>query len=133
VIGGLALLGILVYIGFFWRGLSAQDRYAEGFVIETCPVCGRGHLTVETHTDRMFGIPRPRSTVRCSECRSVLREVGDRRWRYAVDPPENPAMYARYNGRVVDEDALKSIRIVPRVSDVRPPSKPPTFVDDEEI
>jgi len=132
VIGALLLIAILAYVGLYWRGLAAADRYQNGFVIDTCPVCQRGHLLVETHMDRMLGIPRPRSTVRCGSCRSVLRQVGDKQWRYAVDPTENPALYARYNGKVLDEAELRTIRTLPRVVDVRPPVKPPTFVDDEE-
>ena len=97
-----------------------------------CPVCGRGHLQVETRTERLVGIPRPRSTVRCTECRSLLRQVGNRTWRYAVDPFESPALYARYNGRSIDEETLKALRTTPSTPEVRPPTKPPTFVDDEE-
>ena len=132
VIGVIALIAILVYIGLYWRGLAAQERFAEGFIVETCPVCGRGHLNVETRTDRLVGIPRPRSTVRCTECRSVLRQVGAHAWRYAVDPFESPALYARYNGRTIDEETLKSLRAGTPPPEVRPPTKPPTFVDDEE-
>jgi len=131
VLGVMALIVILVYIGLYWRGLTAQERFAEGFIIETCPVCGRGHLQVETRTERLVGIPRPRSTVRCTECRSLLRQVGKRTWRYAVDPFESPALYARYNGRSIDEETLKALRTTPSTPEVRPPTKPPTFVDDE--
>jgi hypothetical protein len=64
----------------------------------------------------------------------VLREVGSRRWRYAVDRAENPALYNQLNGRVIDEDALRALEqqspSEPPV--VRPPTKPPTFIDDEE-
>lgn len=133
VIGVLVLIVILLYVGLYWRGLAAQERFADGFLIETCPVCGRGQLTVEMRGDRVLGIPQPRATVRCSECRSVLRQVGYRRWRYAVDPFESPALYARYNARTVDETTLKSIQPLPsRPPDVRPPSKPPAFVDDAD-
>ena len=126
---------MLVYVALYWRGAAGAERYAEGFVIDTCPVCGRGQLLVETRQDRVLGIPRARSTVRCTVCRSVLREVGDRRWRYAVDRAENPAMYTRFNGQVVDEETLRSISVLPPLPGppvVRGPSRPPTFVEDEE-
>jgi hypothetical protein len=74
---------------------------------------------VETKQDRLLGIPRPRRTVRCTECRSVLREVGNRRWRYAVDPMENPALYKHYNGREIDDATLVEI-------------EPPSFTDEED-
>jgi hypothetical protein len=133
IVGGVALLLVLVYVGLYWRGLSTAERYADGFIIEQCPVCGRGHLMVETRHDRVFGIPRARTTIRCSVCRSVLRETGNRRWRYAVDRIENPVLYDRFNGRVVDEATLKSLADHPQAPASprpRPPSKPPTFEDD---
>jgi hypothetical protein len=138
VVAGLVLLLVLIYIGFYWRGLVAVDRYAKGFVVDRCPACDRGHLIVETKVDRLLGIPRPRRTVRCTECRSVLREVSPRRWRYAVDPMENPALYKHYNGREIDDATLIEIAgqpasqlnepIVPRT-----PPNPPSFTDDEDL
>jgi hypothetical protein len=90
---------------------------------------------VETRHDRLFGIPRARTTVRCSNCRSVLREAGSRRWRYAVDKIENPALYSRYNGRIIDEETLKSLADQPTTTPParRPyaPAKPPAFEDEE--
>jgi hypothetical protein len=134
VVGGGLLVLVLGYVAFYWRGLAAADRYAKGFVIERCPVCKRGHLTVETRATRVLGIPRPQAIVRCDTCRSVLREVSNRRWRYAVDRAASPTIYSQLNGRVVSEDALRSLEAAsPRESSpVRPPAKPPTFVDDEE-
>jgi hypothetical protein len=139
LVGGGVLLLVLGYILVYWRGAAALDRYANGFVIEQCPVCGRGTLEVEVRNDRMLGIPRPRWTVRCSECRSVLRQAGPRRWRYAVDRAENVTLYDRWNGIVIDEEQLKELpqqassapapRPEPRP---RPPATPPAFVDDEE-
>ena len=126
---------MLGYVGLYLRGLSAVDRYAQGFVTERCPVCGRGTLTVDARTERVLGIPRPRRAVRCDSCRSVLRETGARRWRYAVDRLENEAMFDRYNGREIDDQTLKSLAQQPLVPDEphpRPPATPPTFVDDEE-
>ncbi len=107
VIGGLVLLLVLIYVGLYLRGLAAANRYANGFVIDQCPVCRRGELIVESTPKRTFGIPGARRTVRCTHCRSVLREVGERRWRYAVDRMENVPLYDRLNNREIDEETLK--------------------------
>jgi hypothetical protein len=131
VVGGVLLLAVLTYVGFYWRGLAAGDRYAQGFVVDRCPVCSRGELEIETRVERWFGVPRPRRIVRCSSCRSVLRETGHRRWRYAVDPLENPALYKLYNGQEVDENtlvALRSGKPAPR----NRPNVPPAFMDDDD-
>ncbi len=109
LIAGIVLLLIGIYGFFYWRGLSTAERYANGFVIDTCPVCGRGHLIVETRQERLFGVPRVRHSVRCSECRSVLREVGDQEWRYAVDPIKNPSLYQQYNGQVITDEKLVAL------------------------
>lgn len=134
IVGGLFLLGVLIYVGLYWRGLAASDRYANGFVIQRCPVCHDGHLNVETRQSRVLGIPRPRSIVRCDTCRSVLREAGNHRWRYAVDPTENPTIYKRFNGKVIDESRLVALEnsMPPAPPSVQPPAKPPVFLDDEE-
>jgi uncharacterized protein YgiM (DUF1202 family) len=133
LVGGTALLLVLGYVGLYWRGLAVADRYAKGFVIPQCPVCGAGELSVETRPGRLLGIPRTRHIVRCSNCRSVLRETGNQRWRYAVDRIENPQLYDRLNGREISEAELitlaqKSERIPPVP---RPPVTPPKFLDDE--
>jgi hypothetical protein len=134
VVGAGLLALALVYFGLYWRGLAAADRYENGFVIERCPVCKRGHLSVETRQARVLGIPNARTTVRCDTCRSVLREVGNRRWRYAVDPTMNPPIYNRYNGQEVGEGLLQELekQAMPAPPQVHPPSKPPSFVDEEE-
>lgn len=134
IVGVVGLLVVVGYAGLYWRGLASLERYANGFVIEQCPVCGRGQLIVETRHDRMLGVPRGRTTIRCSVCRSVLREAGNRRWRYAVDRIENPALYERFNGRVVDEATLKTLRDqppAPRPVHPRPPASPPRFEEEE--
>jgi hypothetical protein len=132
LVGGGLLALVLGYIGLYWRGLAAADRYAEGFVIDTCPTCKRGRLAIETRQDRFLGIPRSRSLVRCDNCKSVLRESGSRRWRYAVDRAANPALYQRWNGNVIDEETLKTLVDQPVMPPkVRPPTTPPSFVDDE--
>ena len=82
----------------------------------------------------MLGIPRPRAIVRCDNCRSVLREVGNHRWRYAVDRAANPTLYSQFNGRVVTEETLKTLEEPTRHAKRRRCARrtPPTFVDDEE-
>jgi hypothetical protein len=133
VVGGVLLVLVLGYVAFYWRGLTGMERYSSGFVVDHCPVCNRGTLTVENRQERLLGIPRARRTVRCSNCRSVLRETGVRRWRYAVDPLENPTLFKLYNGREVDETTLTELAGQPTASVVvRPPSVPPSFVDDDE-
>ncbi len=109
ILAGIALFIILMYVLLVWRGQSAVDRYAKGFIIEKCPVCRVGNLEVETRTVRILGIPRPRRTIRCDNCRSLLRETGAKRWRYAVDKLANIAMYDRYNGLEVDERVLQKL------------------------
>lgn len=104
------VLGIIIlYVVLYLRGQAAVDRYAKGFVVDNCPVCRKGHLDVETRIVRWMGIPRPRRTVRCDNCRSLLRETGSHRWRYAVDKLANLAMYDRYNGLEVDERTLQKL------------------------
>ena len=134
VVGGIGLLAVLGYVGLYMRGLAAMDRYRAGFVVETCPVCRRGHLEVENRQERLLGIPQPRRIVRCDTCRSVLRETGDRRWRYAVDPVESQGLFERYNGHEIDDETLVELyqhppeQVMPAP---RPPSEPPRFVDHE--
>lgn len=138
LVGAALVALVIVYVGLYWRGLTVADRYTDGFVIDRCPVCQEGHLHVEMRRGRVFGIPQPRYSVRCDNCRSVLREAGSRRWRYAVDPTANPPIYNRFNGKVIDEPALRVLEsqaIAKRSSQppsVRPPGTLPTFVDDEE-
>jgi hypothetical protein len=97
---------LLGYALLYWRALADLGRYQDGFVVETCPICGRGHLTVDTRIERFLGIPRARRTVRCDQCRSVLRETGREKWRYAVDRLENGDLYERLNGREITEAQL---------------------------
>lgn len=135
VVGGIVLLVVLGYIGLYLRGLASAERYARGFVVDHCPVCQQGFLTIEARLDRVAGIPRARRTVRCSHCRSLLRETGNHRWRYAVDPLENSAMYERFNGREIDDNTLRSLHrqpVTPPEPRPRPPVTPPAFVDDDE-
>jgi hypothetical protein len=114
--------------------MAAAARYANGFVIDQCPVCRQGHLTVESRQNRLLGIPRPRRIVRCDVCRSVLRETGERRWRYAIDPVVNAALYERYNGREIDEADLVKLFLQPIAPDTSPklPADPPAFIDHDD-
>lgn len=134
LIAGFVLIAILAYAVLYWRGISGSERYASGFVIETCPVCQRGHLIVESRHERLFGIPRARHSVRCTACRSVLREVSNEHWRYAVDPIENPDLYQRLNGGIIDEQTLVDLAQNRSQTTSQPSassqSTPPDFVDD---
>ncbi|MGJ3240800.1 MAG: hypothetical protein ACFE0Q_18985, partial [Anaerolineae bacterium] len=113
LIGGSLFLFVVIYIWFYWQGLSTAERYANGFVIDTCPVCQRGSLQIDQRTTRILGIPNSRHTVRCDVCRSVLRQTGTERWRYAVDRLENPTMYERFNGRQVTDTDLTRLTKTP--------------------
>lgn len=134
IIGGMGVLAVISYIALYLRGLAAVDRYAAGFVVDQCPVCQRGNLHVENRQSRLLGIPRPRRIVRCDSCRSMLRETGNRRWRYAVDPAENMPLFERYNGREIDEDVLVELsrQPLPKNRPPKPPVQPPTFIDHDD-
>ena len=123
-LGGFLALGALLYAGLYVRQSVRLARYREGFMLTVCPVCEEGHLHMEERRYRLLGIPRVRRVVRCDVCRSVLREVGTRRWRYAVDGAENPALYEALNGRVLSEDEL--LRIAPEYAAMQ-------YVEDEEL
>ncbi len=124
VVGGLVSLLALLYAGVYMQQWARLARYREGFVIAVCPVCGQGHLHMEERRYRLLGIPRVRRVVRCDVCRSVLREVGEHRWRYAVDGAENPTLYETLNGRVLSEAEL--LRIAPEYEAMQ-------YVEDEEL
>lgn len=133
LVGGVGLSIVALYIVFYWRGLMVVNRYRNGFVVNICPVCLRGQLSVEMKIERTLGVPTARRIIRCNECRSVLREVGIRRWRYAVDPIENPNMYAHYNNREISDDELIRLDNQP----LRPPKyfEPrvqPRWIDEDE-
>jgi hypothetical protein len=128
--GAIGLIAILIYVALYLRGLSIAERYNNGFVIDQCPVCQKGSLIVDVRHNRLFGIPRPRLTVRCDHCRSVLREVGYRRWRYAVDPLHNQILYERYNNEVVSENDLRRLAHS-KLERVRL-GKTPNFIDDDD-
>ncbi len=129
-IGGGVLLLIVAYAGLYARGAAVVDRYQNGFVVTTCPVCERGGLTVETRIDRLLGVPRVKRAVRCDACRSVLREVGDHRWRYAIDRLESPTLYQQYNNQTLTERELIALSDNPQR--LQAPSVSPEFVEDDE-
>jgi hypothetical protein len=109
--GGAILLGVIIYL---WRrsaGMKEVRRYAHGFLFDTCPVCHEGRLQLDENVLYSMGIPTVRRSVRCSSCRSVLREIRPGRWRYTVDPFVNQAMALRYKTRWLsraDLDGLMS-------------------------
>lgn len=109
ILGGLLTLGVGGYMVSYAMNAAAVDRYARGFVINRCPVCETGHLDLEERFNRILYIPRVKRTVRCDNCRSVLREVGKRKWRYAVDPAANPNLYRAMNNNIVHENELFDI------------------------
>lgn len=111
------------YIVTYVVRAGALNRYADGFVLEQCPVCEVGFLALEERVFRMLGIPRVRRTVRCDNCNSVLREVAPRRWRYAVDRVANPELYTVINNRMLREDQLVTL-----ADD--DPTDAPTYIDE---
>jgi hypothetical protein len=124
------LLALLVYALLYWRGLMGTERYMGGFVVKRCPVCGRGDLVVETRPAWFLGIQRARHLVRCTECRSVLRQTRPDHWRYAVDPLENPELYRRFNGQEIDEQTLVDLSAqTGRRPAPRPPANPTEMND----
>lgn len=132
IVGGLGLALILGYVALYVRGLNTASRYKDGFVIEKCPACQRGQLVVDVRMDRLLGIPQPHHTVRCTECRSVLREVGRGQWRYAVDPLDNPGLYERYNNRTLDERTLILLQKLPPRTASTPVTRPDFVETDSE-
>lgn len=122
LLGGGVALAALAYVGVFVVQAGNLARYGEGFVLSACPVCEEGHLYLDERRSRMIGIPRVRRVVRCDNCRSVLRQVGRQRWRYAVDGAENDELYEALNGRVVSEHYL--LQIAPEFR-----GEPPEYIE----
>lgn len=113
LVGGIVVILILIYLLLYLRSLLIAGRYRDGFVVDTCPVCRHGKLQVEERRESLLGIPMVRRTVRCTHCRSTLREVGRRRWRYTVDRSVNQVVYDRYNGRYVTDEELSRLAANP--------------------
>jgi hypothetical protein len=126
IIAGIVLLVLLIYAVIYAFASAALGAYKDGFVIDTCPVCKRGQLTVESKVERVLGIPVARHTVRCDTCRSVLRGNGRKRWRYAVDRLENPVLFERLNGRDITDDELVELSKRPFSNQQKP-----TFENDK--
>jgi len=127
---------VAVYAALYALGTIGAARYSGGFVIETCPVCQRGALTVVNRERRLLGIPRVRRTVHCDYCGSVLRQVGRARWRYTVDGDENPALYRRYNGREITDRELIALGRPARMQMIPPEGpredfQPPEYIEDD--
>lgn len=129
IIGIVIFILVLIYVALYWNGLSSADRYVDGFVIDDCPVCRAGKLHVESRQERFLGIPAAKHTVRCDNCRSILREVGNRRWRYAVDRMENPELFERYNTREIMTGELATLLVQKQVASTS--QTLPEFVDDD--
>jgi hypothetical protein len=124
------ILFVLGYAGLYLRGALVVDRYRSGFVIEGCPVCEQGTLSVDTRTARVLGVPRLKQRmVRCNNCRSVLREVQPQKWRYAVDPLDNEEMYRRLNNQILTERELE--QLARQGGQTRVEQVSPEFVDDD--
>ncbi|MCU0499443.1 MAG: hypothetical protein MUF87_18995 [Anaerolineae bacterium] len=132
IIAGIALIAVVIYILLYLRGVAIVERYEQGFVIDQCPVCRRGELLIDSKPERIFGIPNARRTIRCTNCRSVLREIGDRRWRYAIDRLENVTLYERLNNREIDEETLMMLLDHPTASPPPTPITPPQFMDNDQ-
>ncbi len=91
--GGIALLLLTIYGFAFVTGRKEVNRYADGFELESCPVCQSGTLTLDQTVSRPMGIPRVlQRSMRCDTCRSVMRSVRPGVWRYAIDPVASPEL-----------------------------------------
>lgn len=123
---GLGAAGVAaIYLAVFAAQSAAVDRYREGFPLTLCPVCQEGELYLDERRERILGIPRIRRAVRCDHCRSVLRQVGPQRWRYAVDRAEHLSFYERLNGKVLSEAQL--LEISPEFA-----YTPPEYIPDDQ-
>jgi hypothetical protein len=116
--GGLAAVVIVAYVIRLMAGSRERRRYAEGFVLSSCPVCQQGHLHLEESFTRTLGALRARRLVRCNVCRSVLREVEPGVWRYSIDPYINAALADDYNGQEFDAEGL--LALAERIDDFPP-------------
>jgi hypothetical protein len=127
IFGGVAFLMALgVYLMIYALNSAAMDRYSTGFIIRQCPVCEEGVLEIEERPYRSLGIPRARRTVRCDNCRSILREVGRRKWRYSVDRFANPELFETTNSSVLSEADLQAL-----TRDIDNGAGKPLFLDDD--
>jgi hypothetical protein len=121
------LIALGIYLVIYALNAAAMDRYSTGFVIQGCPVCLDGLLEIEERPYRSLGIARARRTVRCDNCRSILREVGRRKWRYSVDRFVNPELFETTNRSIMSEDDLRQL-----ASDIDSDSNKPHYLDDPD-
>jgi hypothetical protein len=107
--GGFAAVVLIAYVARLMASRRERFRYADGFVLSSCPVCQQGHLHLEESFSRTLGALRARRLVRCNVCRSVLREVEPGVWRYSIDPYINAALAEKYNGQEFDAEGLLAL------------------------
>lgn len=124
--GGILAALAAVYVGTYLAQTANVARYHDDFPLDICPVCEQGALVLDQRRYRVLGIPRVRRVIRCGNCRSVLRQVGRGRWRYAVDGAANPALFERLNGRIVTETQLKEISPEYR-------GAPPEYIEGDDL
>ncbi|MFN8448817.1 MAG: hypothetical protein U0521_09555 [Anaerolineae bacterium] len=127
------LVVVVGYVALYWRACPPGSATCRG-LRDRAPGVPAGASDRRDAPGARARHPRPQAIVDCDTCRSVLREVGRGRWRYAVDRAANPVLYNQPNGRVISADMLRALEeSAPREAPpVRPPARPPTFVDDEE-
>ena len=94
-----AVLGAFLSIRFLMSQRKSERHIESGFIIETCPACRTGKLTLQD-------MGRGRRVVRCDNCRSVLRQLRGNRWRYAVDSVPDPQFAESHNSEVLSEGDL---------------------------
>ncbi|MGF1504591.1 MAG: hypothetical protein ACFB51_05570 [Anaerolineae bacterium] len=106
---GLLFLAILAYAVRFVAGRRERSRYADGFVLEACPVCQIGMLELDEVSRQTLGLVSTRRSVRCDTCRSVMRQIRPGTWRYNMDALFNPALADEYSGRQFSDKALLTL------------------------
>lgn len=93
-----ALLGLVISGGYLISGRAMAGVQRGEFVVTTCPACGEGQLS-------LAGRRRSR-VVRCDNCRSVLRQLRNGVWRYAVDPLPDEDFANQHNGQSFSAEEL---------------------------
>lgn len=88
----------------------AVKRYANGFVITTCPVCA-GALQLDEKVTTRLGIPTASRKVQCNKCASLIEEVRRNAWRWEIDESLNSEMKWLYSGELLTDDDLKQIAL----------------------
>jgi len=126
IAGGILAALAAMYVGTYLTQAASVARTAGDFPLTVCPVCEHGTLALDQRRYRVLGIPRVRRVIRCDTCRSVLRQVGRGRWRYAVDGAVNAALFDRLNGRVVTGSQLREISPEYR-------GTPPEYIEGDDL